>query len=146
MDYIEKFKERLDALNKYSADSNFSACSNISTDLIRVSDFMSFSEGVFIGEFFESMFENLRYVVDNFEFKPEEIEPIKSEIVNLVGLLRESIPTADERTKSHVYDTLAKVRSKVTNFQVSSHRERKRKKMRPHEEIVFQKARTRATE
>lgn len=70
MDYFGKFKERLVDLDSNSARSRFRACSNISSDLIRASEFVEFQEGVFVGEFFETLFSNLGSTIG--EFKAED--------------------------------------------------------------------------
>lgn len=128
MDYVAKFKERLGTLHDHLEKTNFRVCENISTDLTRTSEFVGFAEGVFIGEFLESLFDNLNHVTRSFEVEQEEIEPIKNEIDNLIRLINESISNTEVNFKSRLYDKMVSVRYLVTKFQVKGYRETKRKK------------------
>ena len=130
LDYMARFKERLDELDTNLTKLNFRACSNASTDLIRASEFVGYSEGVFIGEFFESLFNNLASVTYRFKVEKDVIESIKNEILKLVQLIKKSIPTKDVSVKSELYDTMVKMRYVVTAFQIKNFREGERKKGR----------------
>ena len=131
MDYIEKFKEGLERLRKSLAGSNFRGCLNNSTDLTRTSEFVDFDEGVLIGEFFENLFDNLYDVVQLYEYKKEELEPLKKEIDTVIQFIQTAIPSGNSQTKARIYDAMIKARYISTKFQVQSYRERKHKKGMP---------------
>jgi len=128
LNFIERFKEKLDSIKRNSDQSRFQACSNISTDMIRTSEFVGYPEGIFIGEFFESLFSNVVGVVSAFNIKEEETSLVKKEIDELIELLTKSLPTDNVNVKSETYDKMVKVRNLVTELQIRSFREGVRKK------------------
>jgi phage-related minor tail protein len=136
LNFIERFKEKLDSIKRDSDQSRFQACSNISTDIIRTSEFVGYPEGIFIGEFFESLFSNIVGVVAAFKISEEEIRPVKKEIDELIELLVKSLPTDNVNVKSEIYDKMVKVRNLVTEFQIRNFREGVRKKGRRGEPLL----------
>lgn len=128
MDLFEKFREKLEYLKENSSRSRFQACENMSTDIIRTSEFVGYPEGVFVGEFFESLFSNINSVLNFFNVKEEDIRPIQKEIEELIELFSTSLSSNDVNVKSALYDKIVRVRYLVTEFQIRNYREGTRKK------------------
>jgi len=122
---VEKLKEKLGIIERYSNEMRFKPCKNISTDIIRASEFMGCPEGIFIGEFFEALFINLYNLMDIFEISEEYIEPLNKEIAELIEFLIKSLPANDANTKSEIFDKMVRVRSIVTELQIKAFREEK---------------------
>jgi hypothetical protein len=131
MDFIEKYKDALRRIRGNLVETNLKGCFANSVDLTRMSDFVGFNEGVFIGEVFESVFDNFKDTVQSYEHKNEEIEPIKIELNNLINLVEEKIPSKNEKTKAELYDAMVKARACVTHLQIQFMREKKRKRVTP---------------
>lgn len=110
---------------------NMKGCFNNSIDLTRMSDFVGFNEGVFIGEVFEGIFKNFREMIRLFEYKKEEIEPIKTELNNLINFVEEKIPSQNDKTKAELYDAMVKARCCVTHLQIQFMREKRTKRQPP---------------
>jgi hypothetical protein len=106
------------------SDTNVIGCFNNSTDLTRVSDFVDFNEGVFIGEILEGIFDNFGDMVKLYEHKKEEIATIKNKIEILIKFLESRFPPKDDKTKVELYDILVATRCYVTKLQVTFMRER----------------------
>jgi hypothetical protein len=126
--FIQKYKEALGRIRDDLSDGNIRGCFNNSTDLTRMSDFVDFDEGIFIGEIFEGIFDNLEDMINLFEHKPEEIEPIKKELMSLISIIEENIPSKSEKAKAKLYATLASARCCVTKVQIQFMREKKPKR------------------
>lgn len=132
-DFIEKYKYGLKRIQEDLSDTNIQGCFNNSTDLTHVSSFVGFDEGLFIGEVLESIFDNLGSIIHTYEHKKEEIDPTKVELNNLINLIKEKMPSKNEKTKAEIYDAMVKARSCVTNLQVQFMRERKVRRPQPVE-------------
>jgi hypothetical protein len=79
--FIQKYKEALGRIRTDLSDTNIRGCLNNSIDLTRWSDFVGFDEGILIGEILEGIFDNFEDMIDLFEHKLEEIEPIEKELM-----------------------------------------------------------------
>jgi hypothetical protein len=123
--FIQKYKEALGRIRDDLSDTNIRGCLNNSTDLTRMSDFVGFDEGILIGEILEGIFDNFEDMLDLFEHKPEEIEPIKKELMSLISILEEKIPSKNEQVKAELYTTLVSARCCVTHLQIQFMREKK---------------------
>jgi hypothetical protein len=127
---MEKFKEGLERIRKNLRSSNFQGCANNSQDLTTTSEFVSFEEGVFIGEYFEGLFYNLIEATTLYEHKKEELEPLKKEIDSLIQLIQKTIPSENNEAKAKIYREMVKVRYDSTKFQIECLREREPKKIK----------------
>lgn len=83
---IEKYKNRFSSLEEILRESNFAGASNISTEIIRVSEFLDIPELVFIGEFFESLFDNLKEIDMFFDFDQEIKNELNTKILSSINL------------------------------------------------------------
>ena len=84
MSFIEKFRERVSTLQELLEACNFKGCANLSTDLLRASEFANYPEGIFIGEFFESLFSNIRSLNNNYEVEKTDLESIQQVISPII--------------------------------------------------------------
>jgi hypothetical protein len=126
--FIQNYKEALGRIRDDLSDTNLRGCLNNSTDLTRMADFVGFDEGVLIGEILEGIFDNFEDMINLFEYKPEEIEPIKKELMALISVIEEKIPSKSERAKAKLYATLVSARCCVTHLQIQFFREKRPKK------------------
>jgi hypothetical protein len=117
----EKFEKIKNALD----ESNFDLCTTMSSEMLRVSDYVDFPEGVFVGEFFESLFQNLDYTVKRYHIEDETMNDLKRQINELINKIKSSIPSKD---KSEIYDLMTSVRAKMTRLQLESFRGEKAKR------------------
>ena len=127
MEFEESFRARMNMFSDFLAVSNFGACANAATDLLRASDFANYPEGVFIGEIFEALFAELKGLVDNFSVKREDIEEILREVSAAVDFIRGNSPLTDKDKKAELYDLLLSARYIVTKNQLRYFRENRPK-------------------
>jgi hypothetical protein len=106
LDFLQRFKERLDILRNNLSEENFQACENMSTDILRSSEFVNFSEGVFIGEFFEAMFSNVKLLTYGFNVEKKDVEKIQASIFPIVDFMKANIPIDGMNKKAQFYDLL----------------------------------------
>ncbi len=128
---IEKYKNRFSSLEEILRESNFAGASNISTEIIRVSEFLDIPELVFIGEFFESLFDNLKEIDMLFDFDQEIKNELNTKILSSINIIRSSIPFEEPAIKATLFDNLVKLRSDVTKIQIKYGTLMKRKKEIP---------------
>jgi hypothetical protein len=132
--FVQKCKDALVRMAGNLAETNIKGCFNNSIDLTRASDFVGFSEGVFLGGVLEGIFNNFNEMIRMYEYKIEDIEPVKKKIAELLDILGKSFPAKNEKAKAELYDALVSTRSCVTSLQVVFYRE---KKMKPPPEPSF---------
>lgn len=127
VDIIEIYQKILGKIIKAAENSDFALCTNFSSEMIRLSDYVDFMDGIFLGEFFESIFSNINLINNDFVIEEAVINNLKSDIINLISILRESIPL-DDNKKIDIYNLMNDIRAKATRLQLESFRgERKRK-------------------
>lgn len=127
-DFKESFLEKLSEIPLQFNTSNFRGCRILSTDLIAVSNFVNFFDGVLIGEILESVFENLNALNDKYEIEKEELMELNELITNIVGLVNNSNLSINEKNKIKLYDLLKDFRFKVTGMQLNYRITKKPKK------------------
>lgn len=112
---------------KAMENSDFALCTNLSSEMIRISDYVDFIDGIFFGEFFESLFSNINSINAEYVIEEAVINNLKSDIINLISILRDSIPL-DDNNKINIYNLITNIRAKASRLQLESFRgERKRK-------------------
>ncbi|CAD6494190.1 MAG: hypothetical protein CHKLHMKO_00652 [Candidatus Argoarchaeum ethanivorans] len=127
-DFAEKYKEILTEMAVQTKEFNIKSCSTISIDLTRMSVYFNFSEGVFISEFLEYLFDNLNHVVEKFEVEEKFKETAINEISELIEQLKEFITKRDETKKIKMYNKMRDVRYLITKTQLDYYRLKKPKK------------------
>jgi hypothetical protein len=125
---IDRIKDALQRMRNNLADANTTGCVNNATDLTRVSDFMNFDEGVFIGEILQSICDNFDDTVTLYDYKKEEIDPALKKIDVLIKFLENHFPPKNEKSKAELYDILVSTRFEVTKLQIAFEREKEPKK------------------
>jgi len=128
MDFVEKFKERVGTLRGFLNTMNFKGCANLSTDLLRASEFANYPEGIFIGEFFESLFTNIRTLMLRFDVEKKDIEKILTATIPVIEYAQTNIPFSSEDKKAKLYDLMLNARCIVTETQIAYYREKTSKK------------------
>jgi len=128
LDFLQRLRERLEILRNNLSEENFQACENMSTDILRASEFVNFSEGVFIGEFFEALFTNVKLLTSAFNIEKKDIERIQASIIPIVDFIKANMPIAGADKKAQFYDLLLTARYLVTEIQISYWRMTKPKK------------------
>lgn len=125
------YHKNLEKITKAVNDSNFSLCINLSNEMIRISDYLDFPDGVFISEYLESLFANINFIDDKFIIEEEIMNDLKKDINDLISILRISFPL-DNNKKINLYNLITKIRVKTTRLQLESFRgENKKKKNIP---------------
>lgn len=132
LDFIEKFRDRVGALKVFLMNANLKACVNLSTDLLRTSEFASYSEGIFIGEFFESLFNNIRSLEQRFELDKNDMTKIQEATIPAIEFAQANIPLNSRDKKATLYELLEKARCTVTETQITYYREKPVKKLSMH--------------
>lgn len=127
-DFKESFLENLSKIPLQYNNSNFIGCRRLSTDIIAVSNFVEFFDGVLIGEIFESIFENLDDLNDRYEIEKEDLMELNELITKIVMLFNNSNLNINEKNKTKLYDLLKDFRFKVTSMQLNYYNIKKPKK------------------
>lgn len=108
-------------------DSNYRACANTSTDLLRSSEFAKYPEGVFIGEFFEALFIELRQLSKAYNITKDDTEKIRSAVIPIIDFIEANIPITDINKKGELCSLLMNARYIVTETQLLYFREKQPK-------------------
>lgn len=131
MSFIDKIRERVSTLQGLLETRNFKGCANLSTDLLRTSEFANYPEGIFIGEFFESLFSNIRLLNNNYKLDSLDLESIQQVILPVIQYSQANIPITTDDKKARFYDLMLNARSAVTEMQIMYYREKIRKPTLP---------------
>lgn len=127
VDIIKLYQKSLGKMIKATEILDFALCINLSSEMIRISDYVDFIDGIYVGEFLESLFANISSTNDEFIIEEAVINDLKNEIINLISILRDSFPL-DNTKKIKIYDLITNIRAKTTRLQLESYRgERKRR-------------------
>lgn len=127
VDIIEIYQRLLGKIIKAMQDSNFALCTALSSEMIRVFDYLDFTDGIFIGEFLESLFMNIDFLNTKYIIEDTDINNLKNDLNNLIMVLKNSFPLNNAK-KIKIYNLISDSRAKVTKLQLESFRgERKRK-------------------
>jgi len=115
---IEKYKKRFSDLEDVIKQSNYSNARNISNNIINVSVFLEVPELIFIGEFYENLFDNLAKIDTLFNFNQEIKNELNDKIVSSINLIKDNIPIDNNDIKANLFDVMVKLRSDVTKVQI----------------------------
>lgn len=129
VDIIEIYQKILGKIIKAAENSDFVLCTNLSGEMIRIADYVDFIDGIFLGEFFESLFANINSINADYIIEEAVINNLKNDIINLISILRESLPL-DDNKKINIYDLISNIRAKITRLQLESYRGEKKRKIR----------------
>jgi hypothetical protein len=125
MDFVANFREKIGMLENLLADGNFRACANMSTDLLRAAEFAGFTEGVYLGEFFEALFSNMRQLIGMYNLDKKDIENVQRVSLPVVQFFKTNLPLTDANKKAELYDLMMKARFAVTQLQITTWRDKK---------------------
>ena len=113
-DILEIFDQHFERINMLLEERNFLGCKRIATDLITISVMSDFGDGIFVGEVFEGVFDQISPLFKHFEVSEEEKNDMKNHVKEQVALIAKSFSKKDKRD---LYETLKNLRSLVTKFQ-----------------------------
>ena len=113
-DLRQTIDENFDSIRKLLDQGNYSGCSVMSTDLITYSVMSDHSEGIFIGEVFESVFDQIGPLVQMYDIKDEQRNTIHRQLSEQIASLAKSYNAGD---KAGMYEALKGMRSTATRFQ-----------------------------
>jgi len=113
-DLFQVFDENFDMIQRLLDQQNLAGCSSISTDLITISRMSNFEDGVFIGEVFESVFDQVSPLFDQYEIKAEDRDSMMQSFKEQVALTQKLYKDQD---KTELYNSLKKLRNVATEFQ-----------------------------
>lgn len=124
-DIQQLFYEKILIIKKLSIDFNFKGCSNISTDLIAASNLFEYQDGVFIGEVFEAIFDQLLDLDRRFDLEESEQKILKENFQRNLSIIAESFRKDD---KNELYQALSNLRYETTKMQYKCYQTKKYKK------------------
>jgi hypothetical protein len=127
---IKKYKEYLGEISKYLKECNFRACNRLAVDLIRLSYYFDFSDGIFFAEYMENIFDNLRELNRDYELDKEDINEIIDKNAIFLNTLKESISQLSKNINK-IYELMRDARVSVTNLQFKYSRTRVEKRVFP---------------
>lgn len=108
----EKFSNLFSNFKDTLREPNYVRVTRLSTELTRVSLFLDVPEFIFIGEFFEWLFLNLRHDLDK-----EHRILLDQEILSLINEIENNTPPFEDTFKLKLFDKLVKLRSDATKIQ-----------------------------
>jgi hypothetical protein len=124
-DILAIFDDSLKEILKALGQKNYAGCSSMSTDLITVSVLSGYSDGTFMGEVFEGVFDQLAPVFDTYEVSDGERNSLEEGLREQINIIAKSYKTADKRT---LYSALRDMRALATEFQLKCFRTLKSKR------------------
>ncbi|MCL2641995.1 MAG: hypothetical protein FWD52_00545 [Candidatus Bathyarchaeota archaeon] len=115
----EIFADLFTAIRAAVEENNFFACTNISSELILVSELAGFKDGVFIGEVFESSFSQMRSLFNEYVFGSQELELFTESTKQYIQIIADNYENPD---KTQVYEALKNIRNDITVLQIKTFR------------------------
>ena len=113
---IKKYKEYLDEISKYLKQGNFRTCNRLTIDLVRLSYFFNFSDGIFFAECMETIFDNLEDLDVNYELDKKDHDEVINKNIIFLNTLKESIPQLSKNINK-LCELIRDARVSVTNLQ-----------------------------
>lgn len=126
-DLFEIFDEKIEVMQKLTADLNFRACTSVSTDLITTANMFDYKDGVFIGEVFEAIFEQIWRLTRDYILTEDDQNMLKTKFSKYLAIIANSYKKTD---KNELYGALSNLRCEVTKLQFSCEQTMKRKERR----------------
>ncbi|VVB97282.1 Uncharacterised protein [uncultured archaeon] len=109
----EKFRNLFSNFKDALREPNYTNVGRLSNELTRVSLFLDVPEFIFVGEFLEWLFQNLRGI----ELDKENKSLLDNEILSLINEIENNTPPFEEAFKLNLLDKLVKLRSDATKIQ-----------------------------
>jgi hypothetical protein len=109
---VEKFKENLSEVNKCLKEKNFRACNNLTLDLIRLSYYFDFADGVFFSECMNNIFDDVLRLYGDYGLDEKDTQEIIDTNVKLINALKEALPQL--KNIKEIYELLRDARNVVT--------------------------------
>lgn len=131
---VKKYKEYLDKISRYLKEGNFVACGRLTTDLIRLSYYFDFPDGIFFAECMQTIFSNLRDLDRDYKLDEKDIKEVINNNENFLNTLKESIPQLSNINK--LYELMRDARVSVTNLQFKYSRTQVERRFLPHIRIM----------
>ncbi len=122
---MQIFDEKFEIMQKLTDETNFSGLSGIATDLITTSIMFKYRDGVFIGEVFEAVFDQIDDLCHDFKVEENERNKVKKSIKECIKAISESFRKTD---KNDLYEALLTLRFVVTELQYTCFTTMKRKR------------------
>jgi hypothetical protein len=123
-DVLAIFEDSLKEILKALGQKNYAGCSSMSTDLITVSVLSGYSDGTFVGEVFEGVFDQLAPLFDTYEVSDSERNSLEEGLREQINTIAKSYKTADKKA---LYTALRDMRALATEFQLKCFRTLKSK-------------------
>ena len=115
--FLSKFKERLLEVRLLASQLNYTTCGRLSNRLTMISHFWEDTTALYISEFFEWLFINLRDDQSRHEVPKEKFVLINKAIEELIDYLVKNIPVNSDNVVE-LFDLIKKVRYEVTDLQI----------------------------
>ena len=123
---IKKYMELLEEIEENLKKHNFRACRRLNTDLIRLSWYFNFQEGIFLSECIGSILHDLYDLNSEYELDKKDIEEVVEKISDLLKTIIKTLPEAEKKI-TQLYKSIRDVRVFVTNLQFKYSRYGKRR-------------------
>jgi len=130
-DYLDVYKKLLKLLREKAKSSDYSSCFEIANHMTEICVFdFEWKEGVFISEFFEYLYSNLRELAAEYEIEKDVAENISKIVTEIIDEIMKTLPKINIEK---IYPLMVDARYIVTRSQWISWK-LKRKKRRLWEE------------
>jgi len=116
--FIDRYIKHMSEIRTYLKKIDFGVCKNMSTELIKYSNFVDYPDGIFIAEFLESIFNNLDHVYGRYKIDKKEIENIVEKIETLIIKFQKFLQNPKETNMTELYNMMRDVRVIVTKTQL----------------------------
>lgn len=126
----KKLIAQLDDIIKYLRKQNFRACYRISKDFILLSNFFDFEDGILVGEFMYSIFNDLTELVYEYALKENEIKRIINTNVEFIEGLKKFISPKGMDINA-LYKSAKRARVLMTRLQFECERSVRKKRFPP---------------
>ena len=123
-DILAIFDDSLKEILKALGQENYVGCSTMSTDLITISVLSVYSDGIFMGEIFEGVFDQVGPLLDAYELSDSDRNSLKDGLREQINIIAKSYKIAD---KGAFYAALRDMRTLATEFQLKCFRTMKSK-------------------
>lgn len=129
----EVIQKQLELVNKLANEQKYRKCSIVSTDIAMYSVLSEMPDSLFVGELYESIFEQLDRLVSVHDINDKGRKLIKSEVVKYTMAISKYYKA---KNKAKLYDLLRDFRYAVSRIQIKHSREIELKREYSGEQII----------
>ena len=118
-DVILKYNEILNEIETFLLKKNFRACRSYSLDLVRLSSYFKFIDGIFISEFIGNLVGDLENISSYILEEEDTINDLSSKLSTFIKFIKLNIPFRRDNVWN-LFESMRDIRTSVTLHQLKT--------------------------